>query len=83
MIDELETEASAVTYGSRVGCAKPIIPKKVIHKEFHADRPFLYANVSRKQHVLFIGTVMNVDEANEAELKDRKDRIYDDYYGRD
>ncbi|KAI1702184.1 serpin (serine protease inhibitor) domain-containing protein [Ditylenchus destructor] len=78
--DELGTEASAVTYGLRLGCAKPIIPKKVIEKEFHANRPFLYAIVSRKQHVLFMGTVMDVDEVNKAELKKRKKRIQDDYY---
>ncbi|KAI1702189.1 serpin (serine protease inhibitor) domain-containing protein [Ditylenchus destructor] len=81
--DECGTEASAVSYELReynlyVG-GGPSIPQKVIKKKFHANRPFLYAIVSRKQHVLFMGTVMDVDEANEAELKDRKERIKDDY----
>ncbi|KAI1696442.1 serpin (serine protease inhibitor) domain-containing protein [Ditylenchus destructor] len=75
--DELGTEASAITMGGLVLAGIPSIPIKVIEKEFHADRPFLYAIVSRKQHVLFIGTVMDVDEGNEEELNARKKRIND------
>ncbi|KAI1691774.1 hypothetical protein DdX_21648 [Ditylenchus destructor] len=48
------------------------VPVNVIKKEFHADRPFLYAIVSQKQHVLFMGTVMDVDEKSESELRKRR-----------
>ncbi|KAI1702190.1 serpin (serine protease inhibitor) domain-containing protein [Ditylenchus destructor] len=68
--DELGTEASAVSYVTFQCCGySQTIPVKVIKKEFHADRPFLYAIVSRKQHVLFMGTVTDVDEKNETEFK--------------
>ncbi|KAI1702185.1 serpin (serine protease inhibitor) domain-containing protein [Ditylenchus destructor] len=73
--DELGTKASAATYMCmryRSRDRTPEIPVKVIKKEFHADRPFLYAIVSRKQHVLFIGTVMDVDEKSESELRKRR-----------
>ncbi|KAI1703504.1 serpin (serine protease inhibitor) domain-containing protein [Ditylenchus destructor] len=71
--DECGAEASAVSYELRLcgGCG-PSIPRKVIKKKFHANRPFLYAIVSRKQHVLFMGTILDVDEKNEAELKKKK-----------
>ncbi|KAI1702187.1 serpin (serine protease inhibitor) domain-containing protein [Ditylenchus destructor] len=81
--DECGTEASVHSIGSHVYCMSgPIIPRKDIHKEFHADHPFLYAIVSRKQHVLFIGTVMDVDEKDEAEFEEWKKKIVDDYYAR-
>ncbi|KAI1703374.1 serpin (serine protease inhibitor) domain-containing protein [Ditylenchus destructor] len=66
--DELGTEASAVSYVTFKACGYyQRIPVKVIRKEFHADHPFLYAIVSRKQHVLFIGTVTDVEEKSETE----------------
>ncbi|KAI1702288.1 serpin (serine protease inhibitor) domain-containing protein [Ditylenchus destructor] len=71
--DECGTEASAVsykTYHDYASMAPPKIPVKYVYKNFHANRPFLYAIVSRKQHVLFIGTVMDVDEKIEAEFED-------------
>ncbi|KAI1703377.1 serpin (serine protease inhibitor) domain-containing protein [Ditylenchus destructor] len=73
--DELGTKASAATYAclrERSRGHSPEIPVKVIKKEFHADRPFLYAVVSRKQHVIFMGTVMDVEEKSESDLRKRK-----------
>ncbi|KAI1698572.1 serpin (serine protease inhibitor) domain-containing protein [Ditylenchus destructor] len=70
--NELGTEASAATYMCKVMCCRPKIPKKVIEKKFHADRPFFYVIVSRKQHVLFMGTVMDVDEKSESEMRKRR-----------
>ncbi|KAI1702188.1 serpin (serine protease inhibitor) domain-containing protein [Ditylenchus destructor] len=70
--DECGTEASAVSIGyvDRACAAGPKIPVKHIYKKFYANHPFLYAIVSRKQHVLFIGTVMDVEEKDEPEFEE-------------
>ncbi|KAI1703376.1 serpin (serine protease inhibitor) domain-containing protein [Ditylenchus destructor] len=69
LLDFKDSDATAKLSG--IGCG-PSIPQKVIKKKFHANRPFLYAIVSRKQHVLFIGTVTDVEEKNESEFKKKK-----------
>lgn len=44
-----------------------------VRKEFVADHPFLYAIVLNKQHILFVGTLCDVEERTE--LSFRKEDI--------
>jgi len=62
-VNELGTEASASACTPCTGYGGPP-PRTVItvRKHFNANHPFLYAIVLDKQHVLFIGTLCDVEE---------------------
>lgn len=49
--------------------------RKYVHvpKHFLADHPFLYAIVLNKQHLLFVGTLNDVEERNELDGEKKKE----------